>query len=659
MASTKNPARDIVIRACQEHPELPSFTLAKMLYRGKEKKLFTSFDALRSQITYYRGRRSGGKKKDGTGRSAKDPIPATVSSSQAKWEYKAPKSLTEDYSDFIIHGAQRLLRLSDIHYPFHDERALEAAINYGLKKDPTILLLAGDIIDAHDLSVYEKDPRHRYTETELRMIADEFEQFRKAFPKARIIYQQGNHCHVDGTEVLTKRGWINFSEVSASDEVAQFNDKGIISYANPLEIHHPMYDGDVFKIETFGSKQVVTSDHNVVIDNKKVTASSVGPVVKESQLRKSGIAMDRVSYDIDRLRLLTWIICDGTIRNDGGAKTRVQFKLSKQRKIDRLTQLLDKMGIPYSLRECKKYGINKLQPYYIRFYSDAAREVWRELNGSKQFPEWFRMLNRDCALAVLEEILHTDGYKHNAQVAVITTSKKDADTLQEMFICCGIDCNIKTRPPSASGFENGKTQYHIGIRENGYANGNSSSVESWRYNGVVHCVTMPLGTIITRLDGKVAFSGNCDRIEKYLLRKAPELYGLPGMDLPGLIAMVNGPESIRGIEWVKDHRVIRTGHLNHVHGHEFRGGGGVNPARWLFLKTGTNTIMGHVHRISEHSEPNLRGQQISCWSTGCLSELKPQYMRHNKWNHGFAYVDVDSDGMFNVENRRIIDGKVK
>jgi hypothetical protein len=108
---------------------------------------------------------------------------------------------------------------------------------------------------------------------------------------------------------------------------------------------------------------------------------------------------------------------------------------------------------------------------------------------------------------------------------------------------------------------------------------NSSAAERIFYEGDVHCVEMPLGTCITRIDGKVAFSGNCERIEKYLLRKAPELYGLPGMDLPGLISMVNGPESIMGIEWVKDNRVIRTGHLNHVHGHEFRGGSDVNPAR--------------------------------------------------------------------------------
>lgn len=258
--------------------------------------------------------------------------------------YRAPASHKDDYSDFIIHGSQRILRLSDIHYPFHDEAALEAAINHGIKLDPTILLLAGDIMDCHDLSSYDRDPRARYTETEIEMMVGELAQFRKLFPKARIVWMEGNH-------------------------------------------------------------------------------------------------------------------------------------------------------------------------------------------------------------------------------------------------------------------------------EN--------------------------------------------RLQRYLLRKAPDLFGIPMLDIPGLLTMKGGADTMTGIEWVNDSRIVRTGNLAHIHGHEYRGGGGVNPARWLFLKTGENTMMGHCHRTSEHSEPNQSRKQIACWSTGCLSELAPKYMRHTKWNHGFATIEVDSTGDFEVSNHRIINGKVR
>jgi hypothetical protein len=148
------------------------------------------------------------------------------------------------------------------------------------------------------------------------------------------------------------------------------------------------------------------------------------------------------------------------------------------------------------------------------------------------------------------------------------------------------------------------------------------------------------------------------RVKHFLMRKAPELFSLPNMDIPGLLCSYAGPQAMMNVEWVADCRVVRTGKLAHLHGHEFRGGGGVNPARWLYLRTGENAVVGHFHRTSEHSEPSLSREPRSAWSTGCLCTLTPDWMRHTKWNHGFAWIDVESNGNFRVKNIRIIDGKI-
>lgn len=329
---------DLVREYCKGHPEMPHMTLARMVY-AENKKMFSSVNAARLSIMYHRGARV-----DGSGKKVADPIPFDFEQGDTvRFQYRAPKSHKVDIEDFRIYGAQRVLRLSDIHYPFHDEKALEAAVEYGMKHDPTILLLGGDIIDCHDLSVHDKDPRHRYTETELKMIGEELVQFRQAFPKARIIWQEGNHEH---------------------------------------------------------------------------------------------------------------------------------------------------------------------------------------------------------------------------------------------------------------------------------------------------------------------------RLKRYLQRKAPELWGLPMLDIPGLVNMVNGPEAMMGVEWIDEGRTIHLGHLACLHGHEFRGGGGVNPARWLFLRTGESALCGHFHRTSEHSEPTLSRKQVGTWTSGCLCEMRPPYLRNNKWNHGFQWIDVEADGRFRVKNIRILDGKI-
>jgi predicted phosphodiesterase len=145
-----------------------------------------------------------------------------------------------------------------------------------------------------------------------------------------------------------------------------------------------------------------------------------------------------------------------------------------------------------------------------------------------------------------------------------------------------------------------------------------------------------------------------ERLENYLKTKAPELLDVIDWELSNYI-----PQDL-GIEWVSDKRIIKAGKLNILHGHELRINSiNVNPARTTFLKTYESSVIGHSHRTSEHTESSLNGEIITCWSVGALCWLHPHWTPINKWNHGFATVRVDSDGYFNVKNRRIINGEVR
>jgi hypothetical protein len=145
------------------------------------------------------------------------------------------------------------------------------------------------------------------------------------------------------------------------------------------------------------------------------------------------------------------------------------------------------------------------------------------------------------------------------------------------------------------------------------------------------------------------------RAPRYLVRNAPALCsGRTRITLPQLV----GSEA-HGVEWVGDGRVVMLGKLAVVHGHEFKGGGGVNPARWLFLQAVSTAMCGHFHRTSEHHEQGLDRRLHGVWSVGCACFLYPRWYRNNKWNNGFALTDVSNDGSFRVTNRRILrDGTV-
>ena len=103
-------------------------------------------------------------------------------------------SPANDRTPLALEGERRVLLLSDIHVPFHDVQAIEAAVNYGLKKKPiTDVYFNGDLLDFYTLSTFDKDPAERDISTELTMGAELVFEIAKAFPKARIWLKLGNH----------------------------------------------------------------------------------------------------------------------------------------------------------------------------------------------------------------------------------------------------------------------------------------------------------------------------------------------------------------------------------------------------------------------------------------------------------------------------------
>lgn len=145
-----------------------------------------------------------------------------------------------------------------------------------------------------------------------------------------------------------------------------------------------------------------------------------------------------------------------------------------------------------------------------------------------------------------------------------------------------------------------------------------------------------------------------ERYNHFLWMKAGELDGVDEFNLENIIKA-----RAEGIEVVGEKRIIKAGGLNVIHGHEFvtSSFSPVNVARGLFLKGKVSAMQGHNHATSEHTEPNMDGGIVTTFSTGCLCELHPAYMPINKWNHGFAMVDIDGKN-FEVRNKRIYKGKI-
>jgi predicted phosphodiesterase len=148
-----------------------------------------------------------------------------------------------------------------------------------------------------------------------------------------------------------------------------------------------------------------------------------------------------------------------------------------------------------------------------------------------------------------------------------------------------------------------------------------------------------------------------ERYQHWLWQHAAELSLQPEMGLDVWLHC-----NLLDIRMVGDQLPVMLGKLPVLHGHE-KGKGltaPVNQARGAFLRLHHTVLEGHGHRTSGHCEPDMWGNEVFCWSTGCLADLRPEYARLNKYNWGFATVDVHADGSFDVQNMRITkDGLVR
>jgi len=141
------------------------------------------------------------------------------------------------------------------------------------------------------------------------------------------------------------------------------------------------------------------------------------------------------------------------------------------------------------------------------------------------------------------------------------------------------------------------------------------------------------------------------RTDHFLRRKAPELWGLKKFIWEGYLGLEE-----RGIISVEADIPLTIGKLNIIHGHELRGcSTAVNPARGVYLKSMECMMAGHFHKTSMHTETSFSRRLDTTWSVGCLCNLSPEWMRVNKWNQGFASLDIDGDD-FTIQNERIIEG---
>ena len=363
-------------------------------------------------------------------------------------------------------------------------------------------------------------------------------------------------CYDKETEVLTKKGWKHFKDVTFDDEIATLNPiTKELEYQRPIRIINYHYKGKMYYVKTKKVDLNVTPDHNVYVAMRKY------PLPKKEWkfafYKPSEIFGKYVIYSksfIWKGREKEYVLLEGCSSKNQQKYHPVQIPIDLF--LQFLGYYLSEGSVPSGQKDYRiqistdmkdKYR-NKMVEVAKKLASILGRKIFQDKRGriiifdkrlyyflkrlgyanTKYIPREFLELPRDKLHILLESLIEGDGHKKGSKMEYYTVSKQLADDVQELALKCGYDATVSIRKPKYVRIGDrliySKQSYivHISKRSlnprvyikrnllDGKRKGYSSKcVEEWiDYDGMVYCVEVPNHVILIRRNGKVVWCGN-------------------------------------------------------------------------------------------------------------------------------------------------------
>jgi hypothetical protein len=155
--------------------------------------LWKDAEAVRTALRYYAGK-NGQKNRKYIHKDHQQTMEKTKQNKDLLQKWGIQKTKAKGKKVYQIPAENnRILWISDIHIPNHDEQALTTALEYGLDNKANCIVIGGDLIDNAPFTRFRTPPDKKKAREYFDMTTDFLASLRKNFPKALIIYMEGNH----------------------------------------------------------------------------------------------------------------------------------------------------------------------------------------------------------------------------------------------------------------------------------------------------------------------------------------------------------------------------------------------------------------------------------------------------------------------------------
>ena len=358
-------------------------------------------------------------------------------------------------------------------------------------------------------------------------------------------------CLVEGTEVLTHKGWIDLTQYDGKSEILiYYLETGTTKWEVPEYKFTKQHKGDVYKFSSNVEEQfiqIVTPEHRMPyvarksykkyfvqakdMQYKNTTMAPInGTLIDNRKKRKELTAIER---------LIIATQADGYLKDVYNGKLcghiPIYFTISKKRKIARLKQLAEEANLELVFLNDRIYKKENQKPaklFKLLVPIEYNPQNWKSLTLNFSL----KNKNLDWAKDFCDECINWDGsrYEGNTASYYVSTDKNNADFVQAVATLAGYSPRMTTRKDNRKNKkgEQFKDTYKIRFIDKKFKNGESINKEKLQYDGLVSCVTVSTGAFVTRYKNCVTISGNCllDSVQG----RSPNVGFLPVVSLPEL-----------------------------------------------------------------------------------------------------------------------------
>ena len=378
----------------------------------------------------------------------------------------------------------------------------------------------------------------------------------KDFSDVFSLFLMRKTCLDEQTEILTRRGWVQFPKLADGEEVATRSTDGRFEWQKPTDYIAEPYAGDMVKFKSNSLDLLVTPDHRMLLtyfptkkhprpkEFIKTAAEIVGKGGYMIPMRShwegespETFVLPGLSYDVPNkggasyhtvvrpdvhIPMKTWIaflglwLAEGHVEGSKGGKRKPPHQRGRTHKVgisqssespyfDEIQALLD--SLPFNWTRGKGHTWvcqdKRLHTYLAPFGNSYDKYV----------PEDVKNLSRDLLEILWAWACKGDGHHYLGRFwQMITASERMAGDWQEILQKLGRDASVSWRKPGGGGVIRGRQITNCRgtwiVRER-TSPLRTAHGEMTPYEGMVYCVSVPNGVIYVRRNGRPAWVGNC------------------------------------------------------------------------------------------------------------------------------------------------------